>query len=70
MVSTFPCYGKVLGSNPNYKFYVSSLPGCSSVWLERVVWADEAAGSSPVIRTIKDLYMENHDFLPPFRCHG
>ena len=27
------------------------LSGCSSVWLERVIWDHEAAGSSPVIPT-------------------
>ena len=27
------------------------MPGCSSVWYECLVWDQEAAGSSPVIRT-------------------
>ena len=25
-----------------------ALSGCSSVWLERLIWVQEAAGSSPV----------------------
>ena len=29
----------------------SLMPGCSSVWYECLVWDQEAAGSSPVIRT-------------------
>ena len=32
------------------------ISGRSSVWLERLIWDQEAAGSSPVFRTIKDTY--------------
>ena len=44
---------EVTGSIPVWSTNIS---GCSSVWLERVIWDHEAAGSSPVIRTIKDTY--------------
>ena len=29
--------------------------GCGSVWLERLIWVQEAAGSSPVTPTMKIL---------------
>ena len=38
------------------------ISGRSSVWLERLIWDQEAAGSSPVFRTIKDVYSK-----PSFR---
>lgn len=43
-----PTIGAVRNKAGNTYIYIS---GCSSVWLERVVWDHEAAGSSPVIRT-------------------
>ena len=44
-----PTIGAVRNKAGNTYIYIS---GCSSVWLERVVWDHEAAGSSPVARTI------------------
>ena len=38
---------RVTGSSPVTK----TISGCSSVWLERLIWVQEAAGSSPVTRT-------------------
>ena len=37
------------GSNP----VCCSITGCSSVWLERLIWDQEAGGSSPSTPTIK-----------------
>ena len=39
---------KVGGSNPPIP---TNLSGCSSVWLERVIWDHEAASSSLATRT-------------------
>src|SRR5262245_14215307 len=36
----------------------SSVSGCSSVWLERMVWDHEVAGSSPVTPTLLDCLAE------------
>ncbi len=35
---------RVAGSSPVSR----SISGCGSVWLERLIWDQEAAGSSPV----------------------
>jgi hypothetical protein len=30
-------------------------PGCSSAWLERLLWEQEVAGSNPVTPTLQDI---------------
>ncbi len=40
-----PCQGEGRGFESRFALHIS---GCSSVWLERLVWDQEAAGSSPV----------------------
>ena len=37
---------------PVQVWYPAPFSGRSSVWLERVIWDHEAAGSSPVVPTI------------------
>ena len=39
-----------MGSNPVRS---TSLSLCSSVWLERLIWDQEAAGSNPAMETIR-----------------
>ncbi len=39
-----PCQGEGRGFDSR----LTLLSGCGSVWLERLIWVQEAAGSSPV----------------------
>ena len=53
------CIERCVGSNPT----TCIITGCGSVWLERLIWDQEVAGSSPVI-PIKALWLSWLEYRP------
>ena len=56
-VKTSPFHGGNSGSIPEWVIVdklrsLLTKTGCGSVWLERLIWVQEAAGSSPVTPTM------------------
>ena len=48
--------------------YTIHVAGCGSVWLERLVWDQEAAGSNPVTPMVKPLKNQGFLFLCCISC--
>ncbi len=53
LVYNTPC----VKESPFVKGFLLEESGCGSVWLERLVWDQEAAGSNPVTPIFKKLKM-------------
>ncbi len=44
---------KLMQKTVKFILFDTAISGCSSVWLERLIWDQEVAGSNPVIPTME-----------------